>query len=525
MVVENLKNKMHKKDIQYIVFFSFLLLVGILVRTLYLSKFPSALNCDEASSGYEAFSILNYGIDRNGNHNPVFLVAWGGGQNALLSYLIVPFIKIFGLNFFSIRIPMALLGSISLVIFYFLLKKISNKKMAIIGFAFFVICPWHILKSRWGLESNLFPDLILLFSFLFIKGILDNKKWLYYLSFVVAGLSSYSYGTSYYFLPVFLIPLLGYSIYKNKINLKEAILGIGIVFAVSLPVILYVVINTLGLDQINLPFLTIPKLEVNRYQEITSIFSSGFITNSFSNFFNSVKILVTQNDGLPWNSIFPYGTIYLFSSLFTLIGIVFSFKKKKEFEIKYDYLFKIWLIVGFILTFICEPNINRLNILMIPILYYTIVGLYLCVLKLKKFSYLLFVLYIVSFACFLNTYIHQDFNSYGTFEGDLGEVISYIEQYPDKEIHITNKIQSSYMHVLFYTKYDTREFVKTVDYEDPKAPFKNVLSFGNYSFDSIENLMIEENQIYVLKKEEEESFNTILPYSYKEFKRYFVIET
>lgn len=42
-----------------------LLIVGMLIRVIGLANMPNALNCDEASAGYEAFSILNYGIDRN----------------------------------------------------------------------------------------------------------------------------------------------------------------------------------------------------------------------------------------------------------------------------------------------------------------------------------------------------------------------------------------------------------------------------------------------------------------------------
>ena len=509
------------KDKKYWILFFVLLFVGISIRLLLIDVLPSALNCDEASSGYEAYSLLNYGIDRNGNHNPVFLVAWGGGQNALLTYLIIPFVKVFGLNTLSVRLPMALLGCFSLVVFYFLLKKVSNRKLATIGLLFLVLCPWHIMKSRWGLESNLFPDLILLFSFLFIWGIEEKKKGFYYLSFVVAGLSAYSYGTSYYFLPVFLIPLLLYYIKMKKISFKEAFLGIGVVFLVSLPVILYVVINTFGLKQINLPFLTIPKLEVNRYQEITSIFSSDFLIKSFHNFTESIKILVIQNDGLPWNSIGYFGTVYLFSTLFTIIGLVNSFRKTKWFDFKYDILFKIWFIVGMILTFICEPNINRLNILMVPIIYYTVIGLYLTSLKIKKGMYVVLALYLVSFGLFINAYVHEDFNSYGTFEGDLKEVMDYVEKF-DKEIVVTNKIQSSYMHVLFYSEYDTRNFVETVHYEDPKAAFKNVLSFGKYSFDDIQN--IEKDKVYVLKSEDKDLID-FDQYQVKEFKRYFVIET
>ncbi len=170
-----------------------LFIIGILVRIVGIAEMPNALNCDEASSGYEAFSILNYGIDRTGNRLPVFLESWGGGQNALLSYLMIPFIAILGLNTLSIRLPMAILGCISLIIFYLLLKKITNKKVALVGLAFFVICPWHIMKSRWGLESNLFPDLMLLSVYLLIVGLENNNKILYYLSFVVAGLTAYSY--------------------------------------------------------------------------------------------------------------------------------------------------------------------------------------------------------------------------------------------------------------------------------------------------------------------------------------------
>lgn len=42
-----------------------ILIVGMLIRLIGIADMPNALNCDEASAGYEAFSILNYGIDRN----------------------------------------------------------------------------------------------------------------------------------------------------------------------------------------------------------------------------------------------------------------------------------------------------------------------------------------------------------------------------------------------------------------------------------------------------------------------------
>lgn len=457
-----------------------------------------------------------------GNKMPAFLVAWGSGQNALLTYLIIPFIKILGLNVLAVRLPMAILGCISLIIMYLLLKKISNKKIAIIGLAFFAICPWHIMKSRWGLESNLFPDLILIFTYLLVKGLEDKNKILYYLSFVIAGITAYAYGTSYYFLPVFIIPLLIILVKKQKITIRQAIISIAIVGIVSLPIILYVIINTFNLNQINLPFVTIPKLEVNRYKELTALFSSDFFTNSISNFTQSMKILITQTDGLPWNSIYPFGTIYIFSTVFTIIGLIDSFRKEKLIEIKYGFIFNIWFIVSIILTFICEPNINRLNIIMIPIIYYTIIGIYLVVNNKKKVAIGIAILYVISFGLFMKKYLNENCDEYATFESDLEEVIQYVDKFEDKKIYVTNKIKSSYMYTLFYTQYDTKEFVESVEYENLYVEFRVVNSFGKYYFQDIDDIEID-GSIYIIKKEDIEKYD-IENYRVTEFEKYVVIE-
>lgn len=75
-----------------------LFLLGAVIRILYIGSIPPGLNQDEASIGYDAYSILHYGIDRNGVHLPIHLIAWGSGQNALYAYLSMPFIWLFGLT-------------------------------------------------------------------------------------------------------------------------------------------------------------------------------------------------------------------------------------------------------------------------------------------------------------------------------------------------------------------------------------------------------------------------------------------
>mgnify|MGYP004467537623 CR=1 FL=1 len=82
-----------------------ILLLGILVRVVGIANAPRGFNQDEASAGYDAFAILKYGIDRNGMHNPVHLIAWGSGQNAAYSWLCMPFIALLGLSVWSVRLP------------------------------------------------------------------------------------------------------------------------------------------------------------------------------------------------------------------------------------------------------------------------------------------------------------------------------------------------------------------------------------------------------------------------------------
>lgn len=435
----------------------------------------------------------------------------GSGQNALLTYFMIPFIKILGLTTFAIRLPMAIISCISLMVLYLILKKIGNKKIAIIGLLFFTICPWHIMKSRWALESNLFPDIMLLAVFFMTKGLMDKKIGWFYGSMAVAGITAYAYGTSYFFLPLFIIPLLGILLHKKQITIKQAIISLGIVGIITLPMILFVIINTFDLNQINLPFMTIPRLATNRYEKLTSIFSSDFLHTSIKNFTQSIGILVTQQDWLPWNSIKGIGTMYLFSTIFTVIGLISAFRKEKQQEPQEkrncQTIWKIWFIVGILLTFICEPNINRLNILMIPIVYYTVMGIVKVIEKYKKVAVITFVLYMISFFFFMQAYIKQDYNNNGTFESNVEEVVQYaVTNLKEKEVYVTKEMQSPYMYFLFYEKYPTEQFINTREQEMGQYGFIDVYSFGNYHFGEIEQIENSKNKAYIIRKTETEEY-------------------
>lgn len=499
-----IKNKENIKEFflknKYEIVLVFILIVGSLARLYNIGIMPNALNADEASSGYEAYSIMKYGIDRAGNSYPVYLYAWGSGQNALYSYFLIPFVQLLGLTIFSTRLPMALIGIMSLYVFYYLLKSIfDNKKMAMAGILFFAICPWHIMKSRWGLESNLFPDLILLACLLLVLGLKKKNNILQVLSFVVIGISSYSYATSYLFLPIFVILLLIYLIIHKEISIKKAIIYLGIVFIISLPLILYVIVNTFDLNQFSICGITIPKLKVNRYEEASTIFSGNILENCIDNLLSTIRLLLVQNDKLYWNSLPNHGLFYFVSIPFLFIGIYVSVKKFRKN--KYNQVMNIWMISSIILSMFCIININRINIIMIPCIYYIILGLYNTINKYKMTIPILIIIYTICFVVFENDYWSQDFNKYLTFTSGLEEVSEYCENSDAEEIYCYYSFKEPYIYFLFYDKKDVNEYVESVQYFYENGTFDNVESFGEYRFYLPDE--VEEHTIVIVPKGKE----------------------
>lgn len=97
--------------------FWFFLLIGSLIRFWQLGHVPGGINQDEAFGAYEAYSMLNYGMDSWGYRFPVYLTTWGSGMSALNSYLMIPCIALFGLHTWVIRLPQAIAGSSLSVLF------------------------------------------------------------------------------------------------------------------------------------------------------------------------------------------------------------------------------------------------------------------------------------------------------------------------------------------------------------------------------------------------------------------------
>lgn len=458
-----------------------ILIIGSLVRLVALGQIPNGLNVDEASSGYDGYSIMKYGIDRGGNSYPVYLYAWGSGQSVLYSYLMIPVLAVTGLTEYGIRLPMAIIGIISLYVFYYLFKTIfENKKIALVGTFFFAICPWHIMKSRWGMECNLFPDLILLGTLFLILGIKKKKISLQLLAFVIFSISSYSYGTSYLFLPVFILGTIVYLIHKKELTLKRALLLLLVMLVLCVPIILYIIINTFNLEQFKILGITIPKLVANRQEVATTIFSGNVFENCLNNLLDTVKLIIIQHDNLEWNAIPGYGMFYLVSIIFFIYGIHLSIKKYKDN--KFNSIMNIWMLSSLVLASFCLVNINRINIIMIPCIYYVVLGLYEFFDKYKTMIPCIVIIYIYLFTNFILDYKSQDYNNYFTFTSGVKEVAEYCEKEDALEIYCQYSFKEPFIYFMFYNETNVYEYLNSVQYFKEKGIFDNIKSFGRYNF-------------------------------------------
>ena len=450
-----------------------LLLLAAAVRLIALTHLPADLNQDEASTGYEAWALLNYGVDRCGNRWPVLLMSWGSGQNVLYSLLDIPFIAVLGLNMLSLRLPAALIGIAAVVMFWRLARLCRGKVCGLCALLLITINPWHIMASRWALESNIMPAFLLTGLFCTVKA-RERIGWLYGAA-VAFALALYAYGTAFFFLPVFLV---FYVLFERKLLREKAFyLAGGLFILVSLPIALCQLINLTGGESLTIMGMTVPKLTQTR-QEAVSVFGSGFsgMVKNAGDFF---KLLVTQSDGLEYNALPFSGLYYIFGLPLSIVGMCRSIKERNAH--KKETPLRLALYTMCLCACLISININRINMVWLPLLYFQSVGLEWVQMRLgAKGQTIAMTGILLCFALFLVNYGKR-----GTEESNLeglNHAIAFAETVTDQDIYITDSLHAPYIYVLFLRQIPPVEFSDTVVYSNPEGAFRDVRRFSQYRF-------------------------------------------
>ncbi|WP_019913678.1 hypothetical protein [Paenibacillus sp. HW567] len=461
-----------------------LFLVGAIIRTIYIGSIPQGLNQDEASIGYDAYAILHYGIDRNGVQLPVHLIAWGSGQNALYAYLSMPFLLLFGLTPLSVRALSLVMGLLGMIFFCLCMRQLFPSRAAGIFAMFFIaINPWHIMMSRWALESNLFPTLILI-AVLFLLKSFQTPKWSYGFTIILA-ISLYAYGTAYFFVPIFAICSAFLLLYSRALRIRTMIWNVILFVLLALPILLFIVINHYKLEEIAAGLFTIPKLTTPRVEQISSVFSGQLLQTAAGHFSSFIQLMRSGSDGLLWNSISPYGYAYPIALPFALLGLIVMIHALRTSgrERPLQAVMLLWLLVAVLMALITDVNINRINIIFYPLIMLVAVGAMWLYHKVKLVGILSVAAFAVMFGFFTNAYFREFPKQIGpAFYDSLGAAVQYASEASSGEIYVTNKVNMPYIYVLFYEKINPHDFLNSVHYTNPGDAFQNVASFSRYRF-------------------------------------------
>ncbi len=404
-----------------------IIFLAILLRISWLGTIPNSLYTDEIDQGYNAFSILKTGRDEHGSILPISLRSFGDWKPPLPTYLMIPFISILGLTEDAVRLPSIVLGIFSLVLAYRLVLSLfpgRNYKLALFCSFFLAISPWHILQSRAAM-------LVMIALFFYLSGIYFftkalQKNTLFILSFLSFSFSVYSYYGLRLIVPFTIIFL--FLFYRKNINFLSRSLVFGA--TTGLVILLPLVIN----------FFQKPDVVFGRVKTVSIFYDQGIklrkwelITQDgladtlLTQFFHNNYFLYTRDiirrflshfDGrylfLQGDTVDPFripsmGIFYFADSLFMIIGAYKLYITKSP--TKYFLLF--WLIIAIVpasLTFI-TPSSNRSFNAIFPLVLFISLGMTLISRRIVLAA-LVCIIYIISFAYFLNQYFINLSNSH-----------------------------------------------------------------------------------------------------------------
>ena len=475
-----------KRKTKFFLILIFFLALGL--RLVDLERMPPALNWDEVSHGYNAFSILKTGRDEWGQFLPLAnFRAYGDYPLPANLYFSLPSIAVFGLNELGIRFPHVLWGTFSVLACFFLVQGLGlSPGISLLASFLLAVSPWSLFSSRFVVQSNLSVFFIIAGLACFFYR--QKKAWFLPLAALSLGLSVYSYHNARIFTPLMILALIW--LYKEewakwwskkKKYLILTILLLAIFFLPLVPILLgseararanwISIIDQGAINEIvesrlnsNLPSL-MARLVYNR----PIYFTTHFLTNYLGYF--SPRFLFLEGGSQYQFSVPNHGVLFPVEMPFFYLGlgvlIFLALLKKKKFAL----VILIWLLLAPLPAAITRGGSHVLRAsLMLP-LPQILIGLGVFQLaqflnqKKKKLGTIFIVLFILMIFVFTFNYLSLYFGTYRqnyswSWQYGYKQVASFIqEHYRDYDkILITKRYGEPHEFLLFYLYWDPAKY-------------------------------------------------------------------
>ena len=468
---------------------------------------PPSLTWDETAWGYNAYSLGIDGRDEFGRFLPLdYLESFGDFKPPVYAYLDIFPVKIFGLNEFAVRFPSALFGVLTVLVTYFLTKRIfwdskSKELYGLLSALFLAISPWHIMLSRAAFEANIVTFFMVGGIWLFLKGI-QEKKWYIVISIIFFVLSMYTFNTARIVAPI-LVLFLGVTFRKKLIeNKKQTIIAILAGILLILPTLGFLFSPQAGLrfKEVNI-FTDIDVVKTSN-QEIINDSSKwsriihnrrvGYALSYLKHYFDNLNpsFLFIRGDGNPKFSTQAVGQMYLWDLPFFIAGILFLFKRKEG----YWWIVPVWLLIGIIPAATARetPHALRVETTLPTFQIFAAYGFSQFLFYIKRYgkffkAAIIFVgilLFANLFYFFRNYIVHYPYEFSGEWQYGYKDSIRYVKSVEENfdNIYITSDMGRPYIYYLFHTKTDPRIFRKDSAIRRDAFGFVTVDRFGKYNF-------------------------------------------
>ncbi len=468
-----------------------IIILAAFLRFYRLGEVPMGITWDEAAVGYNAWSIVSNGKDEWNNSYPLVFKSFEDDKSPIHIYITAASVFIFGLNDFSIRLPMAIFGVFNVLLIYFLVKEIYSKNIGYMAAFLMAISPYSIQFSKFNHESGISLAFFMVGLIYLIRFIKKKTSRLYLVS-IFFGLSALTYHTALVFIPLITVvcAILFYKdLFINKIQLFFSICVVLVFLLVC-----FFEPGLLGINRLNQTSLSDQMIKETYIYESTQNLFLGrielYVQRYLSHF--TYQYLFKSGDPNPKFSSQYTGQFYLIEGLLLVAGALSFVRNKSRFNL----LILSWALLAPIPASITggaseAPHAARSMFVMgswqiIGSLgFFSILGLIRSINMRKIYSVTILIILFLSTFLYLKSYYLEYAPKYA-FEWIYGmkQSVEYIQKHQEYEkVYITDNRAQPYIFYLFYLKYPQPEFMKerVLNTSNSKS-YNLVTSFGKYHF-------------------------------------------
>lgn len=460
--------------------------LGLMMRMFGFSKLPAGLNRDEVALGYNAYSLLQSGKDEWGVSWPIVFRSFGDYKLAGYIYTLIPFVQVFGLNAFSVRLPSLLAGITLIPLVYLFTKEVTKRKdLAVAGAMIQAISPWALHYSKVAFEANLALCLFVASVYFLLKH--QVRPMHSVVGSILLFLSLLTYNA-----PLIMAPfLLAVLVFVKK---RVATVGVFVVAALAFVLVFPATKGKTGITVFS--DVGFVEQQHRAYQEAGTnillktashsfVFYPRVIFDQYIKSFNPT-FLVFQGGSNPWHQAPQSGHMTIGIYALFILGFVsaFSLLKRQSFML-YALLFMSPLASAITVD---APQATRMLFFLIIASVFAALGLVVLWKYMKLISILACMIILFESVNYVQTSLRAFLNNPQTewFSG-MGQAITTAESYRKENeiIGIVGDVHYMYMYPAFYTHLDPKEFHNTIEYFPNDAiGLSQVKKVGHYVFAS-----------------------------------------